>query len=146
MVFRANVNVPLIFLIFLVTFIMSSIPLLSLFMYETLPIVIILPVIFLTTAGFILWYANSITYVFYEDYLLIKGGPFKSKISYEDITEVSSTEESFTGYRITSSEKGIELFYKSAIGGSIKVLPVDKIEFIMELRNRCPNVQIPKFD
>ncbi|PEW02914.1 hypothetical protein CN425_08340 [Bacillus cereus] len=146
MVFRANVNVSLIFLIFLVTFIMSSIPLLSLFMYETLPIVIILPVIFLILAGFILWYATSITYVFYEDYLLIKGGPFKSKISYEDITGVSSTEDTFTGYRITSSEKGIKLFYKSAIGGSIKVLPVDKIEFITELRNRCPNVQIPKFD
>lgn len=146
MVFRANVNVPLIFLIFLVTFIMSSIPLFSLFMYETLPIVIIFPAIFLTTAGFILWYATSITYVFYEDYLLIKGGPFKSKISYEDITKVSSTEDKFTGYRITSSEKGIELFYKSAIGGSIKVLPVGKIEFITELRNRCPNVQIPKFD
>ncbi|WP_227493770.1 PH domain-containing protein [Bacillus cereus] len=115
-------------------------------MYETLSIVIIFPVIFLIFAGFILWYATSITYIFYKDYLLIKGGPFKSKISYEDITEVSSTEEKFTGYRITSSEKGIELFYKSAIGGSINVLPIDKIEFITELRNRCPNVQIPKSD
>ncbi|MGE7688932.1 PH domain-containing protein [Lysinibacillus sp. NPDC097214] len=49
--------------------------------------------------------------VFCEDYLLLKGGPFKSKIPYQNITKVSPTTDRFTRYRISSSNIGLELFF-----------------------------------
>ncbi|MFJ7890436.1 PH domain-containing protein [Lysinibacillus xylanilyticus] len=102
--------------------------------------------IFIISLGFIVWYGTSIRYVFCEDYLLIKGGPFKSKIPYQNITKIATTTDEFTGYRISSSEKGLELFLKSATHGSIKILPNDKMKFITELSKRCPNTQIQKFE
>ena len=107
-----------------------------------LPVVITLTSIFLILIGIILWCAFSIKYVFYQDYLFVKGGPFRSRIAYEDITKVSPTGDIFTGYRLLSSKDGIEVFYKTAFLGSVKISPRDKREFISELKKRCSNVQI----
>ncbi|MGE7948789.1 PH domain-containing protein [Lysinibacillus sp. NPDC093688] len=71
--------------------------------------------------------------VFCEDYLLLKGGPFNSKIPYQNITKVFPTTDGFTRYRISSSNIGLELFFKSATLGSIKMLPKDTFEFIAEM-------------
>ncbi|MGE7694617.1 PH domain-containing protein [Lysinibacillus sp. NPDC094177] len=105
--------------------------------------VFIMSVMFIISAIFIWCYANSIKFVFCENYFLVKGGPFKSKIPYQSITKVSPTIDKFTGYRISSSDKGLEIFYKTAAHGSIKILPKDKMKFILELKKRCPNAQIP---
>ncbi|MDQ0257730.1 hypothetical protein J2S74_005192 [Evansella vedderi] len=149
MVFRSKVDIFFITFIFLMVLIMGAISLFPLlFIYEkaSLSIVTLMSVIFIISVGFILWYAISIKYVFYEDYLLIKGGPFKSKIPYEDITKAAPTTDKSTGYRISSSEKGLELFYKSAPHGSIKILPKDKRQFITELRKHCPHAQFHEFE
>ncbi|EPD52687.1 PH domain-containing protein [Paenisporosarcina sp. FSL H8-0542] len=94
--------------------------------------------------GVLLWSAFSIKYVLYNDHLFVKGGLFKSRIPYEDITRISPTTEIFTGYRLLSSKQGIELFYKSATLGSVKISPKDIDLFIFELEKRAPNVQIDK--
>lgn len=94
--------------------------------------------------GVLLWSGFSIKYVLYNDHLFVKGGLFKSRIPYEDITRVSPTTEIFTGYRLLSSKQGIELFYKSATLGSVKISPKDIDLFIFELEKRAPNVQIDK--
>src|SRR5690625_71676 len=107
-----------------------------------LPVVLILTSIFLIVISFILWSVFSVKYVFYQDYLFIKGGPFRSRIPYEKIIKVSSTTAIFTGYRMLSSRDGIEIFYKTAALGSVKLSPRDKREFITELKRRCPNIQI----
>lgn len=149
MVFRSKVDVFFILFIFLVVFIMGAISFLTpLFNYTeaSISIVTIMSATFIISLGFIWWYAISIKYVFYDDYLLIKGGPFKSKIPYQNITKVSPTTDGFTGYRISSADKGLELFLKSATLGSMKILPKDKMEFITELRERCPNAQIQGFN
>ncbi|WP_328589047.1 PH domain-containing protein [Sutcliffiella halmapala] len=125
---------------------MGTIPLLPLYKEASISILIILSAIYLISAGFLLWYVISIRYVICKDYLVIKGGPFKSKIPYQNITKVSLTTESLTGYRISSSDKGIELFYESARHGSIKILPKNKRVFVSELRKRCPNAQIQGFE
>jgi len=98
--------------------------------------------IFIISVGFILWIAISIKYVFYEDYLLVKGGPFRSKIPYQTITKTSPTNDIFTGYRILSSKDGLQLFYKSAMLGSVKISPKNRRDFITELKKRCPNAEI----
>jgi|SRR5690625_2634968 len=107
-----------------------------------LPVVLILTLIFLIVISFILWTAFSVKYVFYQDYLFVKGGPFRSRIPYENITKVSLTTAIFTGYRILSLRDGLELFYKTAVLGSIKNSPKDRRKFITELKKWCPNIQI----
>ncbi|WYQ44277.1 PH domain-containing protein [Bacillus sp. FSL W7-1321] len=101
---------------------------------------------FIVTVGFLLWYITSIKFVLTEEHLLIKGGPFKRKILYPNIIKVVPTTARFTGYQISSSDKGIELRYKTANATrTIKILPKDKLKFIAELRKRCPNAQISEF-
>nr|WP_144926395.1 PH domain-containing protein [Paenibacillus bovis] len=105
-------------------------------------VVIILTSIFLIVISFILWVAFSVRYVFYQDYLFIKGGPFRSRIPYENITKVSPTTKIFTGHRILSSRDAIEIFNKTTFMGSMKTSPSNRKEFISELKKRCPNIQI----
>jgi hypothetical protein len=82
----------------------------------------------------------------HEEHLLVRGGPFKSKILYQNIIRVVPTTDRFTGYQISSSDKGLELLYKTTkTSRTIKVLPKDKMKFIAELRRRCPNAQIHDF-
>src|SRR5690625_1433538 len=107
-----------------------------------LPVVLIFTSIFLIVISLILWTAFSVKYVFYQDYLFVKGGLFRSRIPYENITMVSPTTAIFTGYRVLSSKDAIELFYKTAALGSVKISPKDKKEFITELKRQCPDIQI----
>lgn len=140
MVFHAKTNTVLVLTIFLLVFVFGTIAWLPFF--TSFSTIIIMSTVFIISAVFIGWYATSIQFVFCENHLLVKGGPFKSKIPYQSITRVSPTTEKFTGYLISSSDKGLEIFYKSAAHGSIKILPKDKMKFILELKNRCPNAQI----
>ncbi|WP_078552007.1 PH domain-containing protein [Bacillus alkalicellulosilyticus] len=107
-----------------------------------LSVVITLTSTFLIIASFVLWCVFSVKYVFYDDYLFVKGGPFRSRISYQDITKISPTSEIFTGYRLLSSRDALEVFYKTGAFGSVKISPRDKKEFLTELSKRCPNIQI----
>ncbi|MFB1049407.1 PH domain-containing protein [Paraliobacillus sp. JSM ZJ581] len=102
---------------------------------------LILTTIYLIIMGLILWTVFSIKYVFSQDYLLVKGGPFRSRILYENIKKVLPTTSIFIGYRIMSARDGIEIFYENATLGSVKISPKNKEEFIAELKQRCPNLQ-----
>lgn len=146
MVFRAKVDMFLLILIFLVVSIMGTIPLLSLYKELPFPVLLIIAVIFIIAAAFVWWYGTSIQYVFYKEYLLIKGGLFKRRIPYQHITKVSPTTENTTGYKSTIYDKAIELCVESTTFGSIKILPEDKLAFIEELKKRCPNLQIQNFE
>lgn len=105
------------------------------------PNLISMMILFLTI-GFMLWTSFSIKYVFNEDFLLVKGGPIKSRIRYENITNVSPTTDVFTGYRILSSRDALEIFYKNALLGSVKISPENQKAFVDELKRRCPNLHI----
>ncbi|MFB7160206.1 MULTISPECIES: PH domain-containing protein [unclassified Lysinibacillus] len=142
MVYHAKTDINLAIMMFLLVWIFGAISLLPII--TSLLTVIIMSTAFIVSLVFIWWYANSIKFVFCENYLLVKGGPFKSKIPYQSITRVSPTTDKYTGYQISSSDKGLEIFYETAAHGSIKILPKDKMEFILELKKRCPNAQIPQ--
>ncbi len=101
---------------------------------------------FIVTVSLLLLYITSIKFVLTKEHLLIKAGPFKRKILYLNIIKVVPTTARFTGYQISSSDKGIELRYKTSNASrTIKILPKGKMEFIAELRKRCPNAQISEF-
>lgn len=144
MTFRSKIDKYFIISLFIYTFIIAVVSFFPFFIEDEYPIEapIIMITIFISSVGFLAWCGFAVKYTFYEDYLLVKGGPFRSKISYKDITKVSPTTELLTGYRILSSKDAIELFYKTGTFGSVKISPKDKEKFIIELEKRCKNIKI----
>lgn len=104
--------------------------------------VIILGSIFIISVGFFIWTAFFIKYVFYKDFLLVKGGPIRSKIPYDEITQISFANDMYSGFRILSSKDAIEILYKKALLRSVKVSPENKELFISEIKKRCPGVKV----
>nr|WP_126429682.1 PH domain-containing protein [Brevibacillus marinus] len=146
MVFRSKVDKFFVAVISISVLLILAVCLIPLFFDHgrtTTDTIIVLSLCMLSI-GFVLWPAFSIQYVFYPDHLLVKGGPFRSKIPYETITKVSPTREIFTGYRLLSAKDGLEIFYTSALFGSVKISPQDSELFIAELKKRCPNMQIDR--
>ncbi len=109
----------------------------------TLDIIIVTGLVIFST-GVLMWCALDIKYVFYEEFLFVKGGLFRSKIAYRDVTKVVPANDVLTGYRILSSKDALEVFYKTAILGSVKISPQDQDRFIEELRKRCPHLPIQR--
>ncbi|BDG46013.1 PH domain-containing protein [Parageobacillus sp. KH3-4] len=144
MVFRAKIDSFFIFIMSITILVLSGVLLIPLFTDKTrtmLDTVIVFSLLIISV-GFITWSVFSIKYVFYDDYLLVKGGPFRSRILYQEITKVSPTKDIYTGYRLLSSKSGIEIFYKSGTLGSVKISPKENELFLSELKKRCPNVII----
>lgn len=105
-----------------------------------LSLIITLVVFFLVMVVFILWTVLSIEYRFYDDYLFVKGGPFRSRVVYEDISKVSPTTEVLGGYGILSARNSIEIFYSKSMLGSVKISPHEQEDFLLELEKRCANI------
>lgn len=91
-----------------------------------------------------LWVFLGIRYEFHDDYLFVKGGPFRSKIRYEQITKVTvtyfSVGDTLGGYRVMASRDGIEINYKTGMMGHIRISPDSKKQFIEELKKHAPHV------
>lgn len=96
--------------------------------------------LFFVASGFIIWIWLDIEYVFHDDFLFVRGGPFRSRIPYSQITRINETNQVFAGYRILSSRDALEIHYRTGILGSIIISPERKKEFINELKKRCPRL------
>src|SRR5690625_2346381 len=145
MVFLSKVDAFFINFMLIVVLIIAAGSFFTLFIEKVLnelAAVLIVTLIFLIFISFILWTGFSVKYIFYQDHLFIKGGPFRSRIPYENITKVSPTTAIFTGHRILSSRDGLEIFNNTTFLGSIKISPKNKDEFIAELKRRCQRIQI----
>ncbi|WP_418937000.1 PH domain-containing protein [Metabacillus fastidiosus] len=58
------------------------------------------------------------------------------------MTKVKQTNDIFTDYRLLSSKEVIEIFYKTGKFGSVKISPVEKQTFVIELKKYCPHTEI----
>lgn len=130
-------------LVFIVLFV--NIPLIvpTFFIGETdVTDILIIIAIAAVVSLFMVWLVFGITYELRGDHLYVRGGPFRSRIKYEEITRVSMNPSIWDGYRILSAKDAIEIHYKSAILGSIKISPEPKQSFIEELKKRNPCIKI----
>ncbi|MBU9673874.1 PH domain-containing protein [Planococcus sp. CP5-4] len=145
MVFHSKIDSFFIrFLIAAILFIaaVSFIPLL----FENAPFsaFVIVTVTFFVTTALILWITFAIQYVFLENHLLVKAGPFRSRIPSDSILKVSPTRDIFTGYRLLSSRDALELINNTTIFGTVKISPENQDVFIAELQKRCPGLKLDK--
>jgi hypothetical protein len=142
--FHARRDPSFVIFIILMVIITVSVFFIPLFIDKGRTIIDIMVVISLAglSSGLLLWCFLDIKYVFNDDHLYVKGGLFRSKIPYVEITRVAPAAECYTGYRILSSKDALEIYYKKASLGSVKISPVDLHGFITELENRCPHLSI----
>lgn len=144
MIFRSQIDKFFIKLFAIIIIIIAAVTLLPVIIDDNVPpaAVITMVGIFLVTTGLIGWNIFTIKYIFKEEHLFLKGGFFRSRIRYEDITKVSRPDEIYTGYRLLTSKKAIEIFYRTAYMGSAKISPKDQEGFIAEIQKHCPHAEI----
>ncbi len=138
LIFRSEMDRTVKIFLSLVTLILAGVTLVPILFIPKVPLeaIIILSMTFLFSVMLIFWPFLQIKYILYEKYLLVIGGPFRSKIPYENITKITDNHDIWTGYRILSAKNGIEIFYKNGFWGSIKISPDNKQKFISELVKR----------
>lgn len=102
----------------------------------------IMVALFVVCASFLLWITIDIHYTFNDDYLFVKGGPFRSKIKYKDMTKVNKSSNILVGYRILSSKDALEIHYKSALMGSIIISPDNQEKFLKVLSEKAPHITL----
>lgn len=144
--FRSKIDKHFVIILSFAVLLVLAVFLIPLFLDDkktTIDTLIVLTICMLTI-GFILWTTFSVKYIFREDHLFVKAGLFRSRIPYEKITKVSPTTEIYTGYRLLSSKYALEIFYETAVLGSVKISPKDRELFISELKKRCPKIQFVK--
>lgn len=89
--------------------------------------------------GFMLWIWYGSYYEFKETYLLARMGPFFERIPYERITSARPFKSMISSMALSS--KMIELRHgKNYISGTTYISPVNREQFLVELRTRCPNL------
>ena len=100
--------------------------------------------LFLLSVGFLIWISLDIEYTFKDDYLFVRGGPFRSKIPYDEITKVNPTSNILVGYRILSSKNALEIHYKKSLMGNVIISPGKQDEFLKVLFEKAPNIHFMK--
>lgn len=143
MVFRSKMDAPFIGSISLAILLIGAASIVPLFLEDVqFSEMLILMAIFFVTTGFILWTIFDIQYVFHEDHLFVKGGPFRSRIPYSSILKISPTRDIFTGYRLLSARDALELTNNTTMFGTVKISPSDQDAFVSELKERCPQLKV----
>ncbi|QUG40001.1 PH domain-containing protein [Psychrobacillus sp. INOP01] len=104
------------------------------------PAIWIMTSLFLLCTGFLIWISLDIHYTFYDDYLYVKGGPFRSKIKYKDMTKVNKSSNILAGYRILSSKDALEIHYNHSLMGSIIISPDNQEQFLNVLLEKAPHI------
>ena len=118
MLFRTKIDKYFLIIISLAFLLISAVLLLPLALDQerTVRDTVIVLLLYLLTAGLLLWTSFDIKYVFYEDFLLVKGGIFRKRIPYAEISKVTKTNEILSGFRILSSIDALEITYQKRNG------------------------------
>jgi hypothetical protein len=142
--FRSKIDrffISVIFISLLLITIAYLIPLIFIGRPSIMDIIVVVS-LYAFSAGFIIWTGFFQQYELCEDYLYIKGGPFRSRIFYGDLSRVRATRDIYSGYRILSSRDALEIYYRTGFWGSVKISPRDKELFLSELDKRCSHLYI----
>lgn len=84
------------------------------------------------------WILLGTYYEFKDDYLLVKSGPFKSRILYDEIKKISF-KKSIVASTALSIDR-IEIICNGRFGGYVS--PRNKNDFIEMLKSKCVNAKL----
>jgi len=101
---------------------------------------IVLAVFYLLLIAAEIWVYTGTYYIFGEEELICRCGPFKEKIPYRKIRRATKCK----GYLFSMalSELRIELKYGRADTDATFISPVNEDEFLEKLAERCPKMEV----
>jgi len=89
---------------------------------------------------FLGWLYFGTYYVFEEKALICKSGPFIEKIQYEKIRSMKLCENFMSSMALSRERIEIKQHGKGYVTGTTYISPVDRQQFLNELKKRCPNL------
>jgi len=89
---------------------------------------------------FLGWLYFGTYYVFEEKALICKSGPFIEKIQYEKIRSLKLCENFMSSMALSRERIEIKQHGKGYVTGTTYISPVDRQQFLNELKKRCPNL------
>lgn len=96
--------------------------------------------IFLIFGVLDLWIYNATFYVLSEDVLILRCGPLKVKVPYENINSIRYTKNLISSMALSADRLEIKVRGKGL--GIIYISPINKYEFVEQLRRKCPELRI----
>lgn len=101
---------------------------------------IIIRVIFLLFGILVLWIYNATYYVLSEDFLILRCGPLKVKISYKNIDSIKATKNMISSIALSTDKLKLKIKGKGL--GVVYISPLNKEEFVKELSKKCVGLKI----
>lgn len=100
-------------------------------------------VMFIVVPGvlFLAWIYFGTYYEFRDDYLLCRSGPFSEKIRYDNIKSLRLVNNFFSSMALSRNRIEIKQFGKGFILGTTYISPVNREEFLADLKSRCKNLE-----
>lgn len=95
-----------------------------------------IPMIFL-----LLWIYFGSYYEFRGTYLLCKVGPYYEKIEYDKIKSIKQSKNMLSSMALSTERIEIKQHGKGYIMGTTFISPVNREEFVIELKSRCRNIE-----
>ena len=94
----------------------------------------------LPIVGITLWILKGSYNKFDEEELIVKLGPFSTKVKYENIKEISTSKNWMSSWALTNKRVAIKVHSKTFFKGNLQIGPMNREEFIDELKRRCRNL------
>jgi uncharacterized membrane protein YdbT with pleckstrin-like domain len=98
-------------------------------------------VVSIPVLGLLLWIYCRTYYELREEYLYCRSGPFFEKIPYDRIKSVKLCENLFSSMALSSKRIEICQHDRGFITGTTYISPVNREEFLEELKRRCTNLE-----
>jgi uncharacterized membrane protein YobD (UPF0266 family) len=94
-------------------------------------------IIAIPVTAFLLWIYFGTYYEFRNEYLYCRSGPFFEKIPYDKIKSVKLCENMLSSMALSSKRLEISQHGKGYITGTTMISPVNRDDFLSELKKRC---------
>lgn len=90
---------------------------------------------------YLLWAHLTIRIILDDDVLIVKSGPSRFKVAYEEILSIRPTKDFYTGRRIMTSSNGLAINTRiHAL--EVKISPQHQESFLRELIERAPQMRV----
>ena len=91
--------------------------------------------------GVLVWIIEGTWYLFEEDHLLCRSGPFTERISYARIKSITQCRNLLSSMATSHDRLKITQHDKPYVTGTTFISPVNQDHFLIELSRRCPNLE-----
>lgn len=98
---------------------------------------VLLSLLVIPCIGLLLWIYFGTHYEFKDEYLYCKSGPFTEKIRYDSIKSVKLCENFMSSMALSRERIEIKQHKKNYITGTTYISPVEREDFLSELKHRC---------